>query len=197
MAPGEATSASCPAISPSDEANDLLPELRPLLAGMRRLRRRADPIRRELEGIAPEHRYNGHSSDASRLMRQRREMRRLGERPNAALEHVQGMGVEVKDVDTGLAGLPELAGGPGGLPVLASGRQGGRLLARPGEQLSGASAAVTAAAARLSIDDLTPALLPMRGARVAEHRLEEFQTGACRGRCWHNGGDQRSAPLRV
>jgi hypothetical protein len=84
-----------------EEADDLLPYIAPVLFKMRELKRRRDELLAQGTELVQKSRGNGHGVD-NEAGRVRREIEETGARINELVEKVQGMGVELKDIDMGL-----------------------------------------------------------------------------------------------
>jgi hypothetical protein len=84
-----------------EEAEELLPYIAPVLFKMRELKRRRDELQEEGAGLVQKSRGNGHGVD-NEAGKVRREIEETGTRINELIEKVQGMGVELKDMDAGL-----------------------------------------------------------------------------------------------
>jgi hypothetical protein len=82
-----------------DEAERLLPVLRPLLTELRDAVTRGEELRRRLAALPAGARHNGRAAEAAALEEQ---AVRLVQRINALIEQVQQHGAELKDIRTGL-----------------------------------------------------------------------------------------------
>jgi hypothetical protein len=84
-----------------EEAEELLPYVAPVLFKMREVKRRRDQLQAQGAELVQKSRGNGHGVDneAGKL---RREMEEAATEINELIEKVQGMGIEVKDVEAGL-----------------------------------------------------------------------------------------------
>lgn len=94
-----------------EEAEGLLPEIRPLLEEVQELRGRIEGLRRELAEIAPPSRSNGHTAQAPQFLLTSQHMRALWDQMSAALQRLHALDVELKDVERGLIDFPSLRGG--------------------------------------------------------------------------------------
>lgn len=83
------------------EADELLPYLAPALFKLQALKRRHDELRGQLGGTAGRSRSNGHGVDQE-TARARRKIEEAAEQISGIVDKVQGMGVELKDMDQGL-----------------------------------------------------------------------------------------------
>lgn len=90
------------------EANALLPRLRPLLEGLREARAGIELRQRELRTIPDKARFNGMARRAQSLLL---EIDRLVSYLQRSIDEVQSLGVEIKDLATGLVDFPSLHGG--------------------------------------------------------------------------------------
>jgi hypothetical protein len=93
------------------EANAMLPRISPIMEQVQEWRRDMAALRSRVEEITPQPRRNGHSAKAAQLLDDGRRLREVRDRINAAVERVVSMGVEVKDLDTGLVDFPSLREG--------------------------------------------------------------------------------------
>ncbi|MCC6791737.1 MAG: DUF2203 domain-containing protein [Thermomicrobiales bacterium] len=87
------------------EANAMLAIVRPLLDGLAEVKRGLDVVHNQLLRISPKMRENGHRLEALRLEDQ---MERLVDRLSRGIRDLELMGIEIKDVDTGLIDFPSL-----------------------------------------------------------------------------------------
>lgn len=85
------------------EARDLVPELRPLLAAMQLEHRRMREEMDRLNELTPAMQQNGHAVQAAHHERQIVE---LGESLQEKLDHFELMGIEVKDIEHGIIDFP-------------------------------------------------------------------------------------------
>jgi hypothetical protein len=83
------------------EADELLPYLAPALYQLQTLKKRHDELRARLGQSAARSRSNGHGADPA-AGHARSELETAAEQIGALVEKVQGMGVELKDMDIGL-----------------------------------------------------------------------------------------------
>jgi hypothetical protein len=84
-----------------EEAEELLPYLAPVLFKMQEVKRKHDSLQTKSEELLQRSRGNGHGVD-DEAGKVRREMEAAVAQVNELIEKVQGMGVELKDVDMGL-----------------------------------------------------------------------------------------------
>lgn len=85
-----------------EEANALIPRIRPLLREAQDIKRRADAAQKELDALLPPASGNGHARDTRGLRLKSREVEQLGKRLERTLQSVRTLGCEVKDPDMGL-----------------------------------------------------------------------------------------------
>jgi hypothetical protein len=83
------------------EADELLAYLAPALFKLQGLKQRHDELRGQLGESAGKSRSNGHGVDQE-TARARREMEAAAEQISGIVDKVQGMGVELKDMERGL-----------------------------------------------------------------------------------------------
>lgn len=84
-----------------DEAEELLPYVAPLLFKARELKRQRDELQQQGAEVVQKSRGNGHGVD-NEAGKVRREIEAAGKHINELIEKVQGMGIELKDVEAGL-----------------------------------------------------------------------------------------------
>ncbi len=84
-----------------EQAEELLPYVAPLLFQMRELQRQRDELQAQGAELAQKSRGNGHGVD-NEAGKVRREIEEAGTQINELIEKVQGMGIELKDVEAGL-----------------------------------------------------------------------------------------------
>jgi hypothetical protein len=82
-----------------EEAEALLPLLSQILGELRDLTQQLQDLRRRLASISETARLNGHAVEATRL---EREAARLVDEMNDRMAQIHALGVEVKDIATGL-----------------------------------------------------------------------------------------------
>ncbi len=87
------------------EANAMLATVRPLLEGLAEAKRGLDAVHNQLLRISPKMRENGHRLEALGLEDQ---MERLVDRLSRGIRDLELMGVEIKDLDSGLIDFPSL-----------------------------------------------------------------------------------------
>ncbi len=95
-----------------EEANAVLPEVRPLLAEALAARQVILRLKPELETTLEKALGNGHNIESSELLD-------AFDRVKTALKEIQSLGVLVKDVNSGLLDFPSLRQGKNRLSVLA------------------------------------------------------------------------------
>ncbi len=86
-----------------DEANDLLPDLIPILVTLRSNRAAALAVQQSLDELTPSMRSNGAGLRAAEL---EQELRGLALRIAAGVRKLTRLGVEIKDLDHGLIDFP-------------------------------------------------------------------------------------------
>lgn len=94
-----------------EEANALLPRMRPLLREAQDFKRRADAAQKELDTLTPPAASNGHVRDARALRLKTREVGQLTRRLERVLQSLRGLDCEVKDVEMGLVDFLALRNG--------------------------------------------------------------------------------------
>jgi hypothetical protein len=99
--PGDAT--SWPRLFTVAEANDLLPEIVPLVMELRARKVALDAALAALEHLLPAMRLNGHAAEARQLEARIHE---LTAELAAGIDHLAEQGVEVKSLDHGLIDFP-------------------------------------------------------------------------------------------
>lgn len=87
------------------EANDLLPEVMPLLLALRSHKVTLDAAAAALSALTPAMRQNGHAAQARTLEARIREMTR---ELAAGINHLTTLGIEIKSLDHGLIDFPSL-----------------------------------------------------------------------------------------
>jgi hypothetical protein len=92
-----------PRLFTHEEATALLPELRPRLHDLAAMKRRLDAVQREFNAIRQHARSNGHATRAQELGA---ELETLVHDLNAAVAAIHALGIEVKDLDSGLVDFP-------------------------------------------------------------------------------------------
>lgn len=91
-----------------EEANALLPVVEPVLVELRAIAERLAVIRDELAKVSPAGRLNG---QANRIVQLETEAMGAAQQAEALLRQLYGMGVEVKDPETGLIDFRSHRGG--------------------------------------------------------------------------------------
>jgi hypothetical protein len=99
---------SWPRLFTVDEANDLLPEIVPLIMEMRARKVALDAALAALEQLVPAMRLNGHAAEARELEARIHE---LTAELAAGIDHLAAQGVEVKSLDHGLIDFPSWMSG--------------------------------------------------------------------------------------
>ncbi len=89
-----------------EQAQELLPRVRAELLEMQHCKREIDALRDDLGHAVTRSAGNGHVKDEGSLAEKRRRAEAFVERMNEALGRINELGVEVKDVDEGLADFP-------------------------------------------------------------------------------------------
>lgn len=93
-----------PRLFTPEEANAVLPQIRPLLADALSARQDILRLKPELESTLEKALGNGHNIESTELLD-------AFERVKAALKEIQSLGVLVKDVNSGLLDFPSLREG--------------------------------------------------------------------------------------
>ncbi|MCL4544817.1 MAG: DUF2203 domain-containing protein [Chloroflexi bacterium] len=91
-----------------NEANAMLPVLVPLLEELRTVVRQISDFRSRLAAITGAARMNGHAAEALAL---EKSIRERGDRFSRLVAELHGLGVELKDVNTGLIDFRSLRDG--------------------------------------------------------------------------------------
>jgi hypothetical protein len=91
-----------------EEARELVPRLRPLLAAMQVEQRRLQDEVRKLNALTPRMKQNGHAEEAWEIEMLILE---LGESLRAKLREFEELGVQVKDIANGVVDFPSLREG--------------------------------------------------------------------------------------
>jgi hypothetical protein len=86
-----------------EEASALLPALRPRLQHVAAMKRQLDAVRREFNDLRQHARANGHGKRAQEL---EKELHTLVHDLNTEIAAIQALGVQVKDLDSGLVDFP-------------------------------------------------------------------------------------------
>lgn len=92
-----------PRLFTHEEANVLIPVLRPILRSIQEQKRELDKLRLKLEPYTAAMRTNGHATEVAQL---EINLRDLVNSIDAAVTEIQNRGVEVKDLDMGLVDFP-------------------------------------------------------------------------------------------
>lgn len=87
------------------EANALLATVVPMLQDLLECKRGLEAAQAALQRITPQHRKNGHRLEAIGLERQ---MERLVDCLSHGMRDLEAMGIELKDIDSGLIDFPAL-----------------------------------------------------------------------------------------
>ncbi len=91
-----------------DEANERLAELRPLLE---RLRGDRDTVARLQQQLVKARATNGSAEHAEELARLESDVRQVVRRMEQAVRQIDGWGIALRDISTGLIDFPALASG--------------------------------------------------------------------------------------
>jgi hypothetical protein len=91
-----------------DEANARLADLRPVLESLRADRNEIAATQAELTRFRG---TNGNSDHASELKRREDELRRIVRRMQAAVAKIEGWGITLREIETGLVDFPALVNG--------------------------------------------------------------------------------------
>jgi hypothetical protein len=94
-----------------DEANELLPVVRPLVERMVEGKRALDAAQAEADDVSTRISGNGGGLPPARLAEVNAELSRRATELAGALEEIQELGVVVKDLDTGLVDFPSVREG--------------------------------------------------------------------------------------
>ncbi len=92
-----------PRLFTHEEATALLPDLRSRLQDLTAMKRRLDGVQREFNAIRQHARSNGHATRAQELGA---ELDALVHDLNAAIAAIHALGIDVKDLDSGLVDFP-------------------------------------------------------------------------------------------
>jgi len=92
-----------PRLFTHEEATALLPDLRTRLHNIATMKRRLDAVQREFNDIRQHARSNGHATRAQELGT---ELGTLVHDLNAAVAAINALGIDVKDLDSGLVDFP-------------------------------------------------------------------------------------------
>jgi len=93
------------------EANALLPQLRPLLAAIQTRKAEIDRLEVEVRRVQRLVRGNGGGLSEEAVQQQHARLREEADALQRALEDVQALGCQVKDLDTGLVDFPSRRSG--------------------------------------------------------------------------------------
>lgn len=85
-----------------EEAERLLPQIRPLMEEMQRRSMVFDQLRREVEAVERRLKGNGHLGESRQLEEKQQAMREVRQGIASLVDEVQALGVEVKDLTMGL-----------------------------------------------------------------------------------------------
>jgi hypothetical protein len=94
-----------------DDANELLPVVRPLVERMVEGKRALDAAQAEADDVSTRISGNGGGLPPARLAEVNAELSRRAAELAGALEEIQDLGVVVKDLDTGLVDFPSVREG--------------------------------------------------------------------------------------
>jgi hypothetical protein len=94
-----------------DDANELLPVVRPLVERMVEGKRALDAAQAEADDVSTRISGNGGGLPPARLAEVNAELSRRAADLAGALEEIQDLGVVVKDLDTGLVDFPSVREG--------------------------------------------------------------------------------------
>ena len=94
-----------------DDANELLPVVRPLVERMVEGKRALDAAQAEADDVSTRISGNGGGLPPARLAEVNAELTRRAAELAGALEEIQDLGVVVKDLDTGLVDFPSVREG--------------------------------------------------------------------------------------
>jgi hypothetical protein len=94
-----------------DDANELLPVVRPLVERMVEGKRALDAAQAEADDVSTRISGNGGGLPPARLAEVNAELTRRAAELAGALEEIQDLGVLVKDLDTGLVDFPSVREG--------------------------------------------------------------------------------------
>ena len=94
-----------------DEANELLPTVRPLVERMVEAKRALDAAQAEADDVSTRISGNGGGLPPARLAEVDAGVNRRATELAGALEEIQALGVVVKDLDTGLVDFPSVRDG--------------------------------------------------------------------------------------
>ncbi len=91
-----------------DEANRLLPRLRPILEQLITLRQEMSAKQRKMEGLRAHVRGNGATAEGRAFAKLKTELESMAQTLRQGIEQIHGFGCLVKDLDTGLIDFPAL-----------------------------------------------------------------------------------------
>ena len=94
-----------------DEANQVLPRLRPILEKLIALRQEMAAKQRQMEGLRAHVRGNGATAEGRTFAKLKQELESMAQRLRQGIEQIHGFGCLVKDLDTGLIDFPALRRG--------------------------------------------------------------------------------------
>jgi hypothetical protein len=94
-----------------DEANELLPAVRPLVERMVEAKRALDAAQVEADEVSTRISGNGGGLPPAKLAEVNAEVERRTSELGRVLDEIQGLGVVVKDLDTGLVDFPSVREG--------------------------------------------------------------------------------------
>ncbi len=85
-----------------EEAEALLPQIRPLMEEVQRQKLLFDEMQTEVEAVEARMKGNGHAEDANRLASKREALQHVEKRIQSLVERVQSFDAAVKDLTMGL-----------------------------------------------------------------------------------------------
>ena len=94
-----------------DEANGLLPRLRPILEQLIAVRHQMGPKQRKMDELRARVRGNGATAEGRALAKLKEELDSMAGKLREGIEEVEGFGCLVKDLENGLIDFPALRHG--------------------------------------------------------------------------------------
>ncbi len=94
-----------------DEANRLLPRLRPILEQLIAVRNEMGPKQHKMEELRAHVRGNGATAEGRALAKLKEELESIAGKLREGIEQIEAFGCLVKDLDTGLIDFPALRHG--------------------------------------------------------------------------------------